>query len=170
VAGSVPHVLFVCEGNICRSPAAEVLLRSCLGPDGAVAVGSAGLAARVGEPIDEPVRRLLAARGLGSDVVARQLVPDLVRSADVVLTMTAAQRAAVVSRVPAAVRRTFVLREFAGLARLADPIAAADPADRLAAVVAGAGRARALAGRSGTTTCPTPTAAATRRTRAPSPS
>jgi protein-tyrosine phosphatase len=144
VAGFVFNVLFVCEGNICRSPAAEVLLRSGLVPEGAVTVGSAGLAARVGEPMDEPVRRLLASRGLGSDVVARQLGPDLVRSADVVLTMTAAQRSAVVSRVPAAVRRTFVLREFAALTRLAGPLAATGPAGRMAALVEGVGRARAL--------------------------
>ena len=153
---SVFRVLIVCEGNICRSPAAEVLLRSGLGADSGVAVASAGLAARVGEPMDEPVRRLLAARGLDSDVVARQLVPDLVRSADLVLTMTAAQRAAVVSQVPAAVRRTFVLREFAGLARLAGPLPAADPSGRLAAVVEGAGRTRALRGLTGDDDVPDP--------------
>jgi protein-tyrosine phosphatase len=156
VPGSVFRVLFVCEGNICRSPAAELLLRNGLGAGNGVAVASAGLAARVGEPVDEPVRRLLAARGLDADVVAQQLVPDLVRSADVVLTMTAAQRAAVVSRVPAAVRRTFVLREFAALARLAGPLAATDPAGRTAALVEGAGRTRALRGPLGDDDVPDP--------------
>jgi protein-tyrosine phosphatase len=146
VSGSVFRVLLVCEGNICRSPAAEILLRNGLGAEAGVTVGSAGLAARVGEPVDEPVRRLLATRGFHADVAARQLVPDLARSADVVLTMTGAQRAAVVSLVPAVVRRTFVLREFAALARLAGPLAATDPAGRMAALVEGAGRARALRG------------------------
>ncbi|MGY1601014.1 arsenate reductase/protein-tyrosine-phosphatase family protein [Geodermatophilus sp. SYSU D00815] len=140
------RVLVVCEGNVCRSPAAEVLLRSGLGEGTGIEVASAGLGARVGEPVDEPVRRLLQARGLTADGRARQLTPDLVRAADVVLAMTAAQRAAVVSRVPAAVRRVFVLRELAALARLAGPLEGPDPAGRLAAVVASAGRLRALRG------------------------
>lgn len=139
-------VLIVCEGNICRSPAAEVLLRVGLGEDAGIEVASAGLGARVGEPVDEPVRRRLLARGLPADGRARQLTPDLVRGADVVLTMTAAHRAAVVSRVPAAVRRTFVLREFAALARLAGPLDEPDPIRRLARLVESAGRLRAQRG------------------------
>ncbi len=142
----VARVLVVCEGNICRSPAAEELLRNALGGDSGVEVASAGLAARVGEPVDETVRRLLLARGLPAEGRARQLTPELVRAADRVLTMTAAHRAAVVSRVPAAVRRTFALREFAALARLAGSLGEPGPAGRLDVLVRSAGRLRALRG------------------------
>jgi protein-tyrosine phosphatase len=146
--GGRARVLVVCEGNICRSPAAEALMRSRLG-GAAVDVRSVGLAARAGEPVDAAVRRLLQARGLPADGVSTPLSPALVSSADVVLTMTRDQRAGVVSRVPSAVRRTFALREFAALARLVDVAAEADPARRLAALVAAAGRARALRGPAG---------------------
>lgn len=142
----VAHVLVVCEGNICRSPAAEILLRDALGGDVGIEVASAGLAARVGEPVDETVRRLLLLRGLPAEGRARQLTADLVRAADVVLTMTAAQRAAVVSRVPAAVRRTFALREFAALAQLGGSLGEPGPAGRLDVLVGSAGRLRALRG------------------------
>jgi protein-tyrosine phosphatase len=142
-------VLVVCTGNICRSPAAELLLRAGLG-DAGPQVASAGLAARAGEPVAAPMARLLLARGIDpGGFTARQLQPPAVRAAAVVLTMTTEQRSAVVTRVPAAVRRVFTLREFAGLARLgAGPGAGlpeqGGPAGRLAALVAAAPRLRAL--------------------------
>lgn len=140
-------VLVVCTGNICRSPAAELLLRAGLGADGPEVV-SAGTAARVGEPVAPPMARLLSARGIDAQgFAARQLAPPLLRSAGLVLTMTAAQRSAVVGQAPAVVRRTFTLRELARLARAAeagtDVPAGGDPATRLAALVAVAPALRA---------------------------
>jgi protein-tyrosine phosphatase len=138
-------VLVVCTGNICRSPAAELLLRAGLGEGSGTSVASAGLEARTGEPVAAPVARLLRDRGLDpAGWTARQLLPGMVAAADLVLTMTAAQRTAVVTRVPAAVRRTATLAEFAGLAELAGGLPVADPASRLAALVRAAPRARAL--------------------------
>ncbi|MCA0144556.1 hypothetical protein [Blastococcus sp. LR1] len=136
-------VLMVCTGNICRSPAAELLLRAGLDGDPGVEVSSAGLAALAGQPVAAPVARLLAERGVDVDgFTARQLQPPALRAAGLVLTMTAAQRSAVVTRLPAAVRRTFTLREFAELTSLAGP-GTGPPAERLAAVVAQAPRLRA---------------------------
>src|SRR4051812_13377873 len=88
---------------------------------------------------------LLRARGLpAAAAAARQLTPDLVRAADLVLTMTTQQRAAVVAQVPSAVRRTFTLREFADLAALVAPeVGAGGPVARLRALVQAAPRARA---------------------------
>lgn len=45
----MPTVVFVCSGNICRSPMAEYLARSTA-TDGDVAFASAGIAAPVGRP------------------------------------------------------------------------------------------------------------------------
>ncbi|MEE8187566.1 MAG: low molecular weight protein-tyrosine-phosphatase [Kiloniellales bacterium] len=60
-------VLFVCTGNICRSPTAEGVMRHALaaaGLDGAVAVDSAGLGGwHVGEPPDGRAIRCAAQRG-----------------------------------------------------------------------------------------------------------
>jgi protein-tyrosine phosphatase len=139
-------VLVVCTGNICRSPAAELLLRAGLGTGSGITVTSAGLHALAGEPVAEPVARRLRAAGVDpAGFRARQLDPSAVRDADVVLTMTPAQRSDVVNRVPGAVRRTFTLRELARLAALVDPDpSTGSPAERLAAVVRAAPRVRAL--------------------------
>ena len=98
-------VLAVCTGNICRSPAVETLLRTVL--DTSVTVRSAGTNALVGRPIAEPMAELLTAGGFPpADFAARQLTPDLVEEADLVLALTPRHRARVVESVPSAVRRT----------------------------------------------------------------
>lgn len=107
-------VLCVCTGNICRSPAAQLLLADRFGPT--VAVSSAGTHALVGQPVSPPMARLLEDGGTDSTVfVARRLTEALLKPADLVLTMTRAHRTDVMDLRPAAVRRTFTLREFARL-------------------------------------------------------
>jgi protein-tyrosine phosphatase len=137
-------VLVVCTGNICRSPAAELLLRAGLGEGTGIDTASAGIAALAGQPVAPPMARLLVERGIDpAGFTARQLDPAAARSAALVLTMTIDQRSVLVSRVPAAVRRTFTLREFVELVGLADtPLPTGAPGDRLPALVAAATRAR----------------------------
>ena len=68
------------------------------------------------EPYSEAVLR---ERGVdASGFVARELTAELVVRADLVLTATREHRAAVVGLVPAAVRRSFTLKEFARLSGL----------------------------------------------------
>lgn len=138
-------VLVVCTANICRSPVAEALLTRALASSGEVRVASAGLHALPGRPLAAEMARLL------DDPVpaftARQLTAELVRAADLVLVMTRDQRAALVGAVPAAVRRTFTFREFAGLAVLAGPtgtgLAGSTGGERLAELTRLAPRLRA---------------------------
>jgi protein-tyrosine phosphatase len=67
------RVLVVCTGNVCRSPAAELLLRDRLGAAD-VDVASAGVHALVGQPVDPPVAELLVERGVApGGFRARQL-------------------------------------------------------------------------------------------------
>lgn len=130
------RVLCVCEGNICRSPVAAVLLREALGAG--VEVGSAGTGAVVGAPVAPPMRALLLGRGLDPDgFAARQLEAEHLRRADLVLTMTTPQRGAAVSLVPGVVRRTFTVRELARLLDAVDPatLPAGPVADRLRAAL-----------------------------------
>lgn len=133
------RILAVCTGNVCRSPAVEGLLHAALGADPDVQVSSAGTGALVGHGVSEPMARLLRGAGaLPEGFAARQLADDLVREAGLVLTATAAHRSEVVSLVPAAVRRTFTVRE---LGRLAERIPrgsleGSTIAERLAALVA----------------------------------
>jgi protein-tyrosine phosphatase len=116
-------ILMVCTGNICRSPLAESLLRvgltARLGPAAADTyhVSSAGTRAWEGCPMDRTAAREL--RRLGGDPAgfrSRQLVAAHVAAADLVLTATVAHRSAVLSGSPDALRRTFTIRELAGLA------------------------------------------------------
>jgi protein-tyrosine phosphatase len=115
------EVLFVCTGNVCRSPAAERLLRRDLdvmaggfaGFSG-VHISSAGTGSLVGVPISPPMASLIASAGADADrFAARQLSPTIVRRADLLITMTSAHRRETVTLVPAAVQRTFVLGEMA---------------------------------------------------------
>lgn len=139
-------MLFVCTGNICRSPAAELLLRAGLRNGSGIDTASAGIAALSGEPVASPMARLLRDRGIDpAGFTARQLDPEATRSAALVLTMTTEQRSVVVARAPAAVRHTFTLREFVGLVGLAGTRTdTGGPADRLSALVRSVTRSRGL--------------------------
>jgi low molecular weight protein-tyrosine phosphatase len=113
-------ILCVCTGNVCRSPAAELLLAARLGPS--VAVTSAGTLGLVGRPIEPPMAAQLAALGLAADgFAARRLTAADVRGADLVLGLTRGHRAEAVELAPAAVRRSFTLLEFARLLRQISP-------------------------------------------------
>ncbi|RPF19844.1 protein-tyrosine phosphatase [Myceligenerans xiligouense] len=140
MVGAMPYnVLTVCTGNICRSPAAEALLRSRL--DDSVRVASAGTGALVGHPVPDRMAELVSAAG--GDVTrfaARQATPAMIQEADLILALTVRHRAWVVDQVPAAVRRTLTLRELGRLVSTIppgtfDPSALPDDAARLTELV-----------------------------------
>ena len=138
-------ILAVCTGNVCRSPAVERLLASQLGPS--VSVSSTGTHALVGHPISEPMAALLRQAGVEPEPFEGRLLSEqMLKDANLILTMTRAQRGLVVELWPAAVRRAFTLREFARLLSDVDPAAlpTGSPAERLRAAIplAAAGRGR----------------------------
>ncbi|MEU2648075.1 MULTISPECIES: low molecular weight phosphatase family protein [Streptomyces] len=116
---SAPRVLFVRAGNLYRSPLAERLLAARL-PTARLPtarIGSAGTHARPCPRMDPETRRVLAERG-GDDTgfTSRQLTPELVGGADLVLGTERAHRDAAVRLRPGALHRAFTLREFVRLA------------------------------------------------------
>lgn len=82
------RVLFVCLGNICRSPAADGMLRS-LRPDWVV--DSAGTASwHVGKPPYDPMRDAASARGIDLGALrARQVRASDFDDFDLVVAMDA---------------------------------------------------------------------------------
>lgn len=119
---SVPHILIVCTGNICRSPLAEQMLRARLLAAGArVTVASAGTQAVVGGAMTPEAAALALQLGSAStDHTPRQLTANMLAQADLVLTATRDHRRDVVTLYPKATRYTFTLNQFARLVDAAD--------------------------------------------------
>ncbi|GAA2199188.1 low molecular weight phosphatase family protein [Sinomonas flava] len=110
------RILVVCTGNVCRSPLAERWLQhrlDTLAP-GRTRVASAGTRALVGEPVAGPIAAIGLAEGVTFDgFAARQLEPKTIRAADLVLTAGREHLAEVLRAEPAALKRTFLIRELA---------------------------------------------------------
>jgi protein-tyrosine-phosphatase len=108
-------VLFVCTGNICRSPLAEVLLRreaAARGLDG-LEVSSAGTGAWDGAPASEGAYLVGLEHELDlSAHRARLLTRDMVRHANLIFTMSRHHRARVQELEPEA--RVVLLGEYGG--------------------------------------------------------
>lgn len=110
----------LCTGNICRSPAAEALLRQRLRRGGVIArVQSAGLL-RGGSPASEHSVDLLRDRGLDlSSHRSQTVTPDLLRSASLIVGMAREHVREAVVQAPDVFSRTFTLKE---LVRRADEV------------------------------------------------
>ncbi|MBX3743983.1 MAG: ribose 5-phosphate isomerase B [Verrucomicrobiae bacterium] len=107
-------ILFVCTGNICRSPMAEGLFRHLTARMGdKYRTRSAGVGAADGmAPSPHSVQVL---KELGIDISglrSRSLTAEMVREADLIFGMTHGHAHAVALMYPQAVEKTFVLREF----------------------------------------------------------
>ncbi len=94
------HVLFVCLGNICRSPSAEAVFRTLAAraaPDLDLMIDSAGTSGwHEGEPPYGPMQRAAAARGYDlSNLRARRFVVDDFARFDLIVAMDHDNRAAI---------------------------------------------------------------------------
>ncbi len=106
-------ILFVCTGNVCRSPMAEGLLRHALQGDSTVRVLSAGLGALDSQPATEASVDVMAELGIDiSHHCSQSLRGTLLEAADFIFTMTRQQQDTIQAIYPMAAEKTFLLREF----------------------------------------------------------
>src|ERR1041385_8757963 len=106
-------ILFVCTGNVCRSPMAEGIFRQAIHGRGNYRVVSAGLGAMEGQP--PSAHAVEAVKELGIDISnqrSRMLTPDLVHQADYIFGRTPSHVDPVMLLYPQAAEKTFLLREF----------------------------------------------------------
>jgi protein-tyrosine phosphatase len=107
---SIRRVLFVCTGNVCRSPMAAAAIRKRLSH---LTSESAGVAALVGEPADPLAVEVMADRGIDlSAHRARQLTPELASAFELILVMEGRQQAIVEQIFPPARGRVHPLGRF----------------------------------------------------------
>jgi RpiB/LacA/LacB family sugar-phosphate isomerase len=105
-------ILFICTGNICRSPMAEGLFRHATKGRG-YRVLSAGVGAVDGLPPSAHSVRALKEIGIDiSSQRSRVLTAELVREADYIFGMTHSHVESVNILFPQATEKTFLLREF----------------------------------------------------------
>ena len=112
------RVLFVCTGNVCRSPAAEFLLRQRV-DDAAldVWVESAGTRATKG-PCAPGTVKALAKKGIdASGHMSRQVDAPMIERSDLVIATDRANLGVLAVDYEVPREQLFILREFVGLGR-----------------------------------------------------
>jgi protein-tyrosine-phosphatase len=111
-------ILFVCTGNICRSPMAAAITRDRIakaGLDNEVQVLSAGVWAESGSRASTNATIVLRTRGI--DLASHRSQPldmTLLRAADIILVMEEAHRKSIFYMAPAVLAKVFLLTEMAG--------------------------------------------------------
>jgi low molecular weight protein-tyrosine phosphatase len=111
------RILFVCMGNICRSPTAEGVMRRLLRDAGleGVEVESAGTGGwHAGEPPDERAAAAAARRGVTLEGAARQVRPADFRRFDLLIALDRANLRELLALAPddEAAEKVRLLRDF----------------------------------------------------------
>ncbi|MDX2227966.1 MAG: ribose 5-phosphate isomerase B [Verrucomicrobiae bacterium] len=109
------QVLFVCTGNICRSPMAEGLMRNLLRKNDIrdIVVSSCGIGAQEG--MSPSGNSVIACREKGveiGEIRSRSMTAEIARSADYIFCMTHSHLRAVRQLFPHTVEKSFLVREF----------------------------------------------------------
>jgi glycine hydroxymethyltransferase len=109
----VKSVLFVCTGNICRSPIAEGLFRRLLGNRKDIEVASAGVHAVRGQPPSLYAVQVCEEEGVDiSGLRSQPLTAALVDRATHIFAMTGAHLETIEMLFPQGAEKSFLLREF----------------------------------------------------------
>lgn len=119
------RILFVCSGNICRSPLAEAVFKAQAAEAGVASrfhVDSAGTHGyHEGEPADPRTRRVGRKHGLDVDSIARPVVDEDFDRFDLIVAMDRGHRSELIARGGKGRRASIrLMREFDGEAREQD--------------------------------------------------
>ena len=110
-------VLFVCTGNICRSPMGELMFPLFF-HDTSIIADSAGTHGLINSPIDPSSATLMARDGIdASQFRSKRLTPQIALSNDLILCFTEHQRKKIVTLAPRVRTRTYLLNDFANLCK-----------------------------------------------------
>lgn len=117
------NLLFVCSGNICRSPYAAAIMRhkvatfavpssSLGGLD--IQIKSAGTSASNELPMSFAMETILAEGNIDATHRSQRITWELVDWADLILTMTQAQKFLLMAQVPELAPKLATLKEYVG--------------------------------------------------------
>lgn len=121
-AAAPARIVFVCQGNICRSPFAAALLRARLG-DAGIAIASAGMMPQPGRAT--PRCGIAAAAAHGIDLAPHRSVwlrRAMAEAAALLIVFDEPTRNAVLDRYPDLGAAPVCLGDLAGVGEIADPI------------------------------------------------
>jgi RpiB/LacA/LacB family sugar-phosphate isomerase len=106
-------VLFVCTGNVCRSPMAQGLFADLVKGRSDIEVTSAGIGAVGGQSPSPHSVEVMHELGIDiRNIRSKPLMADLVRKADFIFVMTYGHLDSMLLLFPSAAEKTFLLREF----------------------------------------------------------
>jgi len=107
------NVLFICTGNVCRSPMAEYLLRRRLGKQADWQVGSAGLFTGNGLAASQPAIEVLREQAIDlTPHRSRVVTKEIIDAATLIMVMTTTHAAELRHRFPEAQDRIYLLKSF----------------------------------------------------------
>ncbi|MBL9117941.1 MAG: low molecular weight protein arginine phosphatase [Verrucomicrobiaceae bacterium] len=107
------HVLFVCTGNVCRSPMAEALFRELVKDRQDYVVGSAGVAAMPGQAASQHTVDILADKGISiRDFRSRPVSDRLIREATHIFAMAGHHLELLAMDFPEAADKAYLVSEF----------------------------------------------------------
>ncbi len=116
-----PHILFACQGNICRSPYAAAVLREIAGD--AVTVTSAGMMPRPGRTVPDLFQVQATTEGI--DLAAHRstwLDRETAAAASLIVLFDRVNQAAFADRYPNFAVPTILLGDLVGIGEIADPV------------------------------------------------
>jgi protein-tyrosine phosphatase len=124
------RLLFVCLGNICRSPTAEGLMRELVELDDNIQLESAGTGAwHIGSPPDRRASQAASARGIALEGTARQVRPQDFFDFDLLIAMDRENMRELRQLAPGDAERAKVrlLREFDPASEVGEQLDVPDP-------------------------------------------